>query len=111
MPRPAKRPTRTPEKPVVLSKIEQVAERAGVSGVTVSRAFNNSPLVTAKARARVMAAAREVGYKPHSAARALRQGHSSSVAVVLKAAHLFGNFHSEMLGGIHSVLSQRELSV
>ena len=39
-----------------------VAERAGVSQSTVSRALRNSPGVNAETRARVSAAARELGY-------------------------------------------------
>jgi LacI family transcriptional regulator len=105
----AARKRRGPE--TVLTKVDEVAQRAGVSVVTVSRAFNRSPLVTEKTRARVLEAAREVGYRPNSAARALRQRRTNSVAVVLKDHHLFGQFHSEMIGGIHSVVSQRELSV
>ncbi|NCC52236.1 MAG: LacI family transcriptional regulator [Spartobacteria bacterium] len=44
--------------------IYEVADRAGVSIVTVSRVFNNYPHVSNRMRDRVFAAAREVGYKP-----------------------------------------------
>jgi LacI family transcriptional regulator len=67
--------------------------------------------VTEKTRTRVFAAAKEVGYRPNSAARALRHGRTNSVAVVLRGHHLFTGFYSEMIGGIHSIVSKRELRV
>ncbi len=44
--------------------IYDVVRQAGVSIVTVSRAFNNYPHVSQRMRDRVLQAAREVGYKP-----------------------------------------------
>jgi DNA-binding LacI/PurR family transcriptional regulator len=46
------------------SRIYEVAERAGVSIVTVSRVFNNYPHVSDQMRKRVFSAARDVGYAP-----------------------------------------------
>lgn len=87
------------------------ARQAGVSIVTVSRAFNNSPLVTDETRERVLAAAREVGYRPNVAARALSKGLTETVAFVLNARHLMGEFYSEALAGFHSVMSRNKLQV
>jgi len=44
--------------------IYTVAEKAGVSVVTVSRVFNDYPHVSSRMRERVFAAAREIGYSP-----------------------------------------------
>lgn len=93
------------------SDANEVARRAGVSAVTVSRALNNSPLVSGATRERVLAAAREVGYRPNPVARALRQQRTNSVAIVIKAPLLSGPFYSEMMGGFHNVIHERELSV
>jgi LacI family transcriptional regulator len=41
-----------------------VAKRAGVSAMTVSRVFNHSPRVQPKTRAKVLAAAEALGYRP-----------------------------------------------
>src|SRR3546814_18752388 len=51
-----------------------VAERAGVSQSTVSRALRNSPGVHAETRARVSAATRELGYvvDRHASSRRLK---------------------------------------
>jgi LacI family transcriptional regulator len=88
-----------------------VAKKAQVSVVTVSRAFNNSPMVTAATRDKVLAAARELGYRPNPVARALRQQRTNSLAIVMTAVHLTGPFYAEMLAGFHKVVHERELSV
>ncbi|MEL7728396.1 LacI family DNA-binding transcriptional regulator [Citromicrobium bathyomarinum] len=53
------------------STITDVAELAGVSIKTVSRALNGAPHVSADARARVQAAADELDYHPNIAAQSL----------------------------------------
>ncbi len=45
--------------------IQEVAERAGVSPMTVSRALRNHPNVLPATRRRILAAAAELGYRPH----------------------------------------------
>ncbi|MDG9717224.1 LacI family DNA-binding transcriptional regulator [Streptomyces sp. DH24] len=58
-----------------------VARLAGVSRATVSYVLNNTSAVriSEPTRRRVHAAARELGYVPHAAARSLRAGHSRMV--------------------------------
>src|SRR5690625_6276814 len=51
-----------------------VARLAGVSSQTVSRVSNGRPGVIAATRQQVLAAMHELGYRPNSAARALRRG-------------------------------------
>jgi len=51
------------------SNIYDVAEKAGVSFVTVSRVFNDHPNVSDNMRDRVFAAARDVGYSPKLVSR------------------------------------------
>ncbi|WP_243652712.1 LacI family DNA-binding transcriptional regulator [Novosphingobium sp. PhB165] len=51
--------------------IQSVAERAGVSTMTVSNVFNRTGKVGAETRARVMAVIEELGYVPNLAARRL----------------------------------------
>ena len=65
-----------------------VARLAGVSQKTVSRVFNNEPKVSEETRARVLAAARQLGYRPNGAARALLTGRHDRIGVVsLGTAH------------------------
>ncbi len=62
-----------------------VAERAGVSRATVSYVLNNTAnqLISPETRARVLAAATELGYTPHAAARQLRTGVSDLILLAM----------------------------
>jgi LacI family transcriptional regulator len=63
-----------------------VAARAGVSRTTVSFVLNDRAGVTIpdETRQRVVQAARELGYHPHGAARALAGGASHTIGLVLR---------------------------
>ena len=63
--------------------MQEVAERAGVSVPTVSRALAGGAGVAADTRRRVERAAAELAYQPDGLARALRGGHTDDVAVVV----------------------------
>lgn len=52
-------------------KITDVARRAGVSPSTVSYALSGKRPISDATRRRVEAAARDLGYRPHAAARAV----------------------------------------
>ncbi|MER7171674.1 LacI family DNA-binding transcriptional regulator [Streptomyces mesophilus] len=78
-----------------------VARLAGVSRATVSYVLNNtsSVRISEPTRHRVRAAAEELGYVPHAAARSLRAGHSRMV--LMPASHvpvgpLFSHFQYEL---------------
>ena len=60
-----------------------VAKLAGVSSQTVSRVSNGRPSVTGTTREQVLAAMRQLGYRPNSAARALRYGQFNTIGVIL----------------------------
>ena len=67
-----------------------VARRAGVSEMTVSRVLNGNPGVRPVTRERVLAAMHEFDYHPNPAARALVTGRSSTVGVVSIDSTLYG---------------------
>jgi len=67
-----------------------VAQAAGVSQKTVSRVLNDEPYVKDEVRERVLAAARELGYRPNGAARALLSGRTRRIGVVALGSSLFG---------------------
>ncbi|GAA1700789.1 LacI family DNA-binding transcriptional regulator [Microbacterium sediminicola] len=71
-----------------------VARLAGVSGQTVSRVANEVENVDPATRARVLAAMREVGYRPNRAARALRSGRFGSIGVIMFSLSSYGNTRS-----------------
>ena len=61
-----------------------IAELAGVSKITVSRALNGSALVRPEVRERIVKVARDAGYRLNVAARNLRTRRSRTVAVVVE---------------------------
>ncbi|MFD0413875.1 LacI family DNA-binding transcriptional regulator [Streptomyces sp. NPDC127108] len=78
-----------------------VARLAGVSRATVSYVLNNTSAVriSEPTRRRVHAAAKELGYVPHAAARSLRAGHSRMVLMPtpqIAVGPLFSEFINEL---------------
>jgi len=64
-------------------RLVDVAERAGVTASTASRALSRPEMVRPETRARVEVAARELGYVPNRLARGLITGRSSTIVMVL----------------------------
>lgn len=73
----------------------QVARRAGVSQSAVSRTFTPGASISPKTRAKVMAAAKELGYRPNAIARSLITNRSRIIAVVM--AYLENLFYPDVL--------------
>lgn len=71
--------------------MEDVAREAGVSGQTVSRVVNNRGYVGAATRERVNDAMQRLGYRPNSAARALRSGRFRAIGVIMFSFSSYGN--------------------
>ena len=89
-----------------------VAERAGVSQSTVSRALRGSPGVNAETRARVSAAARELGYVVDRHASSLRLKSSETIALVTicrpgEDRSAINPFYFALLGSIAAATSAR----
>lgn len=62
--------------------IREIAEHCSVSVATVSKALNYAPDIGAETGQRIRDMAREMGYFPNAAARALRTSHSYSIGVL-----------------------------
>ncbi|MEV0391350.1 LacI family DNA-binding transcriptional regulator [Nonomuraea sp. NPDC050643] len=67
-----------------------VARQAGVSQKTVSRVMNGEQYVSAEVRERVLRAARELGYRRNTAARALNLGRFHRIGVASLGSSLYG---------------------
>ncbi len=65
-----------------MSTMLDVAKLAGVSVKTVSRVINNEPYVQDALRARVKAAAKDLGYIPSASARSLRSRRSYQIHMI-----------------------------
>ncbi|QDQ11645.1 LacI family DNA-binding transcriptional regulator [Streptomyces spectabilis] len=63
--------------------IKDVAARAGVSVATVSRVLNAHASVSPAARARVLDAVAELGYRPNALARSLRTDQTRTLGLVI----------------------------
>jgi DNA-binding LacI/PurR family transcriptional regulator len=83
----ASQPKRDKARPAVMN---DVAQLAGVSYQTVSRVLNDSPNVRDETRERVLAAIRQLDYRPNSMARALVTGRSNTLGVVTFDTTLYG---------------------
>jgi DNA-binding LacI/PurR family transcriptional regulator len=79
--------TASRRRPAVMSDVGRLA---GVSHQTVSRVVNGSPHVRAETRQKVIAAMRELGYRPNSVARALATGRTNTFGVVSFDTTLYG---------------------
>ena len=94
-----------PAEPVGASRIHDVAERAGVSTATVSRALRGLDRVSPATRARVAAAAEELHYVASPQASSLKSGKTSVIGVVLP--FLTRWFFANLLDGAESVLRRQ----
>ncbi|GLQ99780.1 LacI family transcriptional regulator [Dyella mobilis] len=93
-----------------------LAELAGVSKITVSRALSESTLVNPETRERVQALARKHGYKLNVSARNLRLRRSHTVAVIVEMKPSSGRtmwdpYPLSLLGGISQELTSAGYSV
>ncbi len=66
-----------------MATIRDVAKRAGVAPITVSRVINNSGYVNEQTRARVEAAIADLGYVPNVLARSLRSRRTHTLGLIL----------------------------
>lgn len=86
-----------------------VAKRAGVSQSAVSRCFRPGSSIAPKTRARVLAAARDLGYFPNAMASGLMTKRSNLVAVLIS--NLTNLYYPEVLAEITRRLSDRGIRV
>ena len=86
-----------------------ICKRAGVSSATVSRVINQSPLVHARTRSKVMKAIRELGYHPSHAARMLARQRTDTIGVIFP--DIAGGFFAEVLGGIDDVAAESQFHI
>ena len=83
--------------------IKDLAAKTGYAVGTVSRALNDHPNVSDKARKAILQAAAECGFELNVNAKQLKQSHSNTILVIVKGTsnELFG----EMLESIQSLIA------
>ncbi len=89
--------------------IRDVAKRAGVAPITVSRTINNSGYVSTEKRARVEAAIAELGYVPNTLARSLRSRRTNTLGLILT--DITNPFWTTVARGVEDVASDAGLNV
>jgi LacI family transcriptional regulator len=89
--------------------VHDVAERAGVSPGTVSKALNGRGQLRAETRRRVVAAAEELGFHANMLARSLLEGRTYTVGVLTTDS--FGRFTIPVMLGAEDALGAGQISV
>jgi LacI family gluconate utilization system Gnt-I transcriptional repressor len=90
-------------------RLAEVAELAGVSPITASRFFRNPEALSVAKRTRVESAAKELGYVPNLAARALASQRTEVIGVLIPS--LTNNVFSDVLRGIYDASEGSRYSI
>lgn len=77
------------------STIVDIARRAGVTNITVSRAFNKPELVKPATREKIHAIAKELNYVPNAFAQGLKSSSSQIIGIVTSS--LYNPFYSSLI--------------
>ncbi|GAB3391757.1 LacI family DNA-binding transcriptional regulator [Humibacter soli] len=85
--------------------VKDVAARAQVSPMTVSRVFAGGDGVRPQLRQRVEHAANELGYRRNENARSLRPGHKSGL-IGVTITNIANPYYAELQGGIEEVAAR-----
>ena len=80
--------------------LEDIARALKVSKMTVSRAINNHPEISSETRARILAVAQKMNYRPNQFARALTTNRSYLIGIVVP--DLMHSYFSEICRGVES---------
>lgn len=96
--------------------MQHIADLAGVSRATVSRALNDSPLVNERTKNKIKQIAQEHNYVINEAARNFRLNQSQTVTVVMMTDPLvnqqsFDPFFMEMIASLLEALAKAELDM
>jgi LacI family gluconate utilization system Gnt-I transcriptional repressor len=90
-------------------RLTEVAKLAGVSPITASRFFRNPAALSISKRERVESAAKELGYVPDLAARALASQRTEVIGVLIPS--LTNNVFSDVLRGIYDASQGSRYSI
>lgn len=86
-----------------------VAKRAGVAPITVSRVINNAGYISEETKTRVEAAIKELGYVPNTLARGLRSKRTHTLALIVT--DITNPFFTSMARGVEDVAGASNYTV
>ncbi|MFO1143770.1 MAG: LacI family DNA-binding transcriptional regulator [Amaricoccus sp.] len=89
--------------------IRDVAEAAGVSIGTVSKALNRSGTLRQETRDRIVRIATELGFRPNDLAQSLLRGQSFTVGMISNDS--FGRFTLPIMEGLERELADRRIGI
>jgi len=89
--------------------IKDIAKAAGVSYSTVSRALNDSPLISQNVRENIQEIAKTMGYTPNALAQSLQSHRTNSVGLVITT--IADPFFADIVHGVEDVARRAGISV
>jgi len=89
--------------------IKDIAKAAGVSYSTVSRALNDSPLISQEVRDRIQELAQSMGYTPNALAQSLLSRLTHSIGLVITT--ISDPFFVDVVKGVEEVAREAGISV
>jgi LacI family transcriptional regulator len=93
------------------ARIADIAELAGVSSGTVSKALNNTGQLSDETRRRVLEAARALGIQTGAGASAARGGRARSLTIGVLSSDDYGRFMLPVLSGVEDVVSGKDVDL
>src|ERR1700690_4358976 len=89
--------------------VHDVAKRARVAPITVSRGINNSGYISESTRNRVEAVIKEIGYVPNTLARGLRSKRTNTMALIVT--DITNPYFTLMARGVEDVAGESNYTV
>lgn len=89
--------------------IKDIAEAAGTTHSTVSRALRDSPKISEEMRERIQRLAREMGYTPNAVAQSLQTKRTNTIGLVVTS--IADPFFPEVVKGVEEVAQPAGFSV
>jgi LacI family transcriptional regulator len=96
-------------KPHTRPTIHDVARLSNVSVGTVSKALNRNGSLRQETRDKVIAVAKELGFRPNDLAQSLHRGRSLSIGLI--STDSFGRFTIPIMEGLEECMSDRRMAV
>lgn len=97
---------------LIMATIKDIAQKAGVSMMTVSRAINSPEKVKDEIRDQILAIAKELQYRPNQAARALATRKTGIIQVVVRSSMQANDpYFMRLFVGIADYLSEFNYSI
>lgn len=85
--------------------IYDIAKKLNVSHTTVSRALNNSPLLSEGTKKRILKYAQKAGYRPNRLAQSLKRAKTYTIGLIFP--NIISAYYSSIIEHIHHHASQR----